>query len=93
MAHIEASTIKNNFTLWQAVGLSGDKELADYLLQHGFYRVSVDKLDTVRQIFKEAEVKVKYQYLAEKVVIKEQATHFSVSLKPQKKKVLTKVFI
>ena len=93
MSHIEASTIKNNFTLWQAIGLSGDQQLAEHLLDRGFYRIPMDKFNTVKQILKEAEVSAKYQYLADKVVKKPQATHFSVSLKPQKKKVLTKVSI
>jgi hypothetical protein len=93
MSHIEASTIKNNFTLWQAVGLSGDQELAEHLLDRGFYRIPMDKFNTVKQILKEAEVNAKYQYLADKVVTKPHATHFSVLLKPQKKKVLTRVLI
>ena len=93
MAHIEASAIKNNFTLWQAVGLSGDQELAEHLLDRGFYRIPIDKFNTVKQILKEAEVSSKFQYLTDKVVKKPQATHFSVSLKPQKKKVLTSVSI
>ena len=93
MSHIEASTIKNNFTLWQAVGLSGDQELAEHLLDRGFYRIPMDKFNTVKQILKEAEVSAKYHYLADKVVTKPHATHFSVSIKPQKKKVLTRVLI
>jgi hypothetical protein len=93
MSHIEASAIKNNFTLWQAVGLSGDQELAEHLLDRGFYRIPIDKFNTVKQILKEAEVSSKFQYLTDKVVKKPQATHFSVSLKPQKKKVLTSVSI
>ena len=48
MSHIEASTIKNNFTLWQAVGLSGDQELAEHLLDRGFYRIPMDKFNTVK---------------------------------------------
>lgn len=78
MSHIESSTIKNNFTLWQAIGLSGDQQLAEHLLDCGFYRIPMDKFNTVKQILKEAEISAKYQYLADKVVKKPQATHFSV---------------
>ena len=89
MSHIEASTIKNNFSLWQAVGLSGDSELAEYLLEHGFYRVPMDKWKVVNEIMKTAEVKCTYKYMADRVVTKPQATHFSVVLKQPKKKKLT----
>ena len=85
MAHIEASTIKNNFSLWQAVGLSGDSELAEYLLEHGFYRVPMGKWQVVNEIMKTAEVKCSYKYMADKIVTKPQATHFSVFLKKEKR--------
>jgi hypothetical protein len=48
------------------------------LLDRGFYRIPMDKFNTVKQILKEAEISAKYQYLADKVVKKPQATHFSV---------------
>ena len=85
MSHIESSTIKNNLTLWQAIGLSGDQQLAEHLLDRGFYRIPMDKFDTVKQILKEADFKCKYEYLTYKIVKKSKATHFSVFLHVKKK--------
>lgn len=85
MSHIESSTIKNNFSLWQAIGLSGDQQLAERLLDRGFYRIPMDKFNTVKQILKEADVKCKYKYLTHKIVKKSEATHFSVFLHVKKK--------